>query len=163
MLNRKARRHYGVSSREVFNRNLHPASCKEWDDIEECFKAGNRMVWHIKKGQTVSSTAPILLPFYRVFSPQSSKTVTSQLIYCDANSAPAGFESKPGSATQVACKMVINLQSVPEHLWREQQSPSGQSYSRLDYELGVQIESGGLRFDLRVDGVVYGKVVATFK
>ncbi|KAK3616102.1 hypothetical protein LTR22_027182 [Elasticomyces elasticus] len=160
--NRKARRHYGVEYREPFQAGRHPNSCKQWDNIEERWVAANRMEWFIKKGQTVSSTEPVLFDFYVSFDAGHSRTLTEELIICDADVAPRGFDSKAGAVTRVACKMVVNVNSVPRHLFEEQRNSQGRSYQCLSFQLGMQVESGGLRFDFRVDDVVYGKVAATF-
>ncbi|KAK5110551.1 hypothetical protein LTR62_005743 [Meristemomyces frigidus] len=50
-----------------------------------------------------------------------------------------------------------------DHLWGQCRSEYGSCYSRLVFDVGMQIDSGGLRFDLRVDGVVYGDVTMTFE
>ncbi|KAK5673945.1 hypothetical protein LTR17_027829, partial [Elasticomyces elasticus] len=140
----------------------HPNSCKQWDNIEERWVAANRMEWFIKKGQTVSSTEPVLFDFYVSFDAGHSRTLTEELIICDADVAPRGFDSKAGAVTRVACKMVVNVNSVPRHLFEEQRNSQGRSYQCLSFQLGMQVESGGLRFDFRVDDVVYGKVAVTF-
>lgn len=67
------------------------------------------------------------------------------------------------SSTQVLCKLTTNLHRVPEHLWEKKTNSSGLQYQRLSFEIGMQIESGGSRFDCMVDGVVYGQAVAEFK
>ncbi|KAK4544121.1 hypothetical protein LTR36_004619 [Oleoguttula mirabilis] len=163
VLHRKARRHYGVKCNTAFVAGIHDVGRKVWDDLEKCWHATNEMRWYIAKGDTVCSTQPILFPFYRCFALGASRTVTDELIICDDNFAPSVYSSAPGSATRVVCKMVVNLQSVPKHLWKELTNSSGERYDRLDYKVGMQIESGGLRFDCRVDGVVYGKATATFR
>ncbi|KAK5744403.1 hypothetical protein LTR17_002113 [Elasticomyces elasticus] len=159
---RKARRHYGVSCSELFDASRHPASCKKWDDTEEKWVADNRMSWAIVKGQTVSSTTPVLVPFYRTFVAGQSKTVTEELVISDADSAPSAFSLTPGSGTRVSCRMLVNLNTVPANLWEVDRNSRGKAYHRLNYKIGMQIESGGLRFDFRVDDVVYGRVNATF-
>lgn len=58
---RIARKHYGVSAREAFDKSKHPESCREWDPQEEKFKATGRMTWFIKKGQSCDSEEAILL------------------------------------------------------------------------------------------------------
>lgn len=121
----------------------------------------DQMTWYIKKGQTISSTEPILFPFYRTFTSGNTKTVKDDLIVCDHEIAPT-YHAKARKATRVLCTLVSNLDNVPPHLFQFKRSEDGELYQRLDYELGMQIESGGLKFDLRVDGVTYGDVTASF-
>ena len=111
----------------------------------------------------MSSTEPVVFPIYRDLLPSQSRTVTDDLVVCDFEKAPQGFEKHRGASTRVLCKLVVNLSSVPAHLWEPRQSPSGRQCQRLNYQLGMQIESGGLRFDMRVDDVVYGNVTAKFE
>jgi hypothetical protein len=120
------------------------------------------MVWYIKKNWTVSSSTPILFSFYRTFLPGASRTITTELIVCDTNNAPTGHDVGPMSKTRVLCKLVTNLNKVPNQLWEERIAHDGRTYHTLTHEIGMQIESGGLKFDLRVDGVVYGDITATF-
>ncbi|KAK4895262.1 hypothetical protein LTR27_006605 [Elasticomyces elasticus] len=160
--NRKARRHYGVRCSEAFDPSIHPISCRTWDIDEESWRANHRMSWFISKGQTVSSTKPVVFPFYRTFAAGDSKTVTSELIIADGDVAPKGWSSALGSDTRVACRMTVNLNAVPAKLWKTKCNPKGKVYQQLDYNIGMQIESGGLRFDFRIGDVVYGKVNATF-
>ncbi|KAK5129421.1 hypothetical protein LTR08_003277 [Meristemomyces frigidus] len=164
ILNRKSRRHYGVQCRPLFDARVHSASNKVWDDNTEQWLANNHMAWYINKGDTVSSTEPILFPFYSTASMNMNSTLSiHELIVCDDDVAPSTFDKNPGSATQVMCKMIVNLRSVPRHLWKEHVNSTGTRYKRLDLVMGMQVESGRLRFDFRVDGVVYEKVMATFE
>jgi hypothetical protein len=162
VISRKSRRHYGLVVSQEFAPSVHPKECKYWDDNDGTWRARNRMKWYVGKGTTVCSEAPLIFYFYRDFALGASKTVTEDLVACDANIAPGGYSSAPGSTTRVLCKTPINLEKVPAHLFESCTSLSGRKYLRLNYEIGMRIESGGLRFDLRVDGVVYGQITATF-
>ena len=162
VLNRKARRHYGVRCSRHFDARIHPASCKYWDVYDECYMANDRMSWYIEKGQTVPSNERILFPFSQKFSLHGDRRTTIELVACDNDIASEGFESGINAATKVVCEAVVNLDSVPAHLWANEINSAGLRYRELDYRLGMQVESGRLRFDLRVDGVVYGSVEATF-
>lgn len=86
----------------------------------------------------------------------------TELIFSDDDDAPDVYVAG-SSSTQVLCKLTNNLHRVPEHLWQSKTNSSGLRYQRLSFEIGMQIESGGLRFDCMVDGVVYGQAVAEFK
>lgn len=124
--------------------------------------AQDRMCWYIRKGQTVSSIEPILFDFYRTSASGFVTTFPLELIVCDLKKAPAGYTTHEDSATKVLCTMIVNLSGVPTHLYKSLRSPEGRPYQRIEYQIGMQLESGGLKFDLRVDGVVYGKITARF-
>ena len=163
VISRKSRRHYGVKKNTSFDASIHPPSCKQWDDLDEKWKAADRMTWYIQKGDTVSSTAPILFPFYRTFAKGSRKTGTSSLIVCDREVAPDGFEYGPRSPTRVLCKLDIDFQKIPSRLWKKRFTSEGKPYDKINYQLGMQIGSGTIKFDLRVGDVVYGDVTAKFE
>ncbi|KAI7459930.1 actin-like ATPase domain-containing protein [Hortaea werneckii] len=158
VISRKARRHYGVKVMEPFNCLLHPEQARYWDPLEECWKAQNQTRWYIKKGDTVSSDEPVLLPFYRRFCSSDSRVVTSYLIVCEDDVAPTYCSKK----TRIACRLVVDLSDVPEYLWESVWNSKNTFYQKLHYDLGMQIESGVIRFDFRINNVVYGKVTASF-
>ena len=72
------------------------------------------------------------------------------------------YDKSTFSSTRQLCSLLVNLNAVPLHLFSNRRGANGKSYQRLDYQLGMQLDSGGLKFDLRVDGVVYGNITATF-
>ncbi|KAI6823504.1 actin-like ATPase domain-containing protein [Hortaea werneckii] len=164
ILNRKARRHYGVHVHNYFQPNKHAAHLRYWDDNTGKWMARDQMQWYIKKGETVSSTGPVLFPFtFTVTSYEEMNQVRRlEMVACDSDLQPSTFSKDPGGETKVICTMLVNLAQVPRHLWHQKRNSAGMIYYELSMELGMQIESGGLRFDFRVDGVVYSKVMATF-
>ena len=87
---------------------------------------------------------------------------SSSVIVCDQAKAPNTLERGIRSATRVLCTLDVDLTPVPRRYWKQHSNGSGVRCQSLDYTLGMQVESGGLRFDLRVDDVVYGNVVAKF-
>ncbi|KAI7390590.1 actin-like ATPase domain-containing protein [Hortaea werneckii] len=157
VLSRKARRHYGVVVNRPFDEKVHSDSVKYWDDFESCWKAKDQMRWYIRKGDTIPSDAPVLFSFYRCFELNDRKEANHALIVCDDDNAPSQCEA----STRSICVMQSDLEDVPAHLWRWKRSSKG-PYKKLSFEMGMQIQSGGLRFDLRVDNVTYGKVTTAF-
>lgn len=101
--------------------------------------------------------------FYRTFdNNHDRKTATVDLVACDEEDAPDGYESGRHSTTRKICTLTVDLTSVPARFWKHRTNPSGVRYQHLSYQLGMQIQSGGIRFDLRIDGVTYGDVVTSF-
>lgn len=162
VLSRKSRCHYGVICWTHFDGSIHPLSCKQWDALDEVWRAEDRIKWFIGKGQTVSSTAPVLLPFCRKHLRGQGKTATPTLVVCDNDDAPNGFEKNTQLSARVLAQMVVNLNEVPAYLWRDHRNTKGTMFQQLSYELGMQIESAGLKFDMRIDDVVYGDVTVAF-
>ncbi|KAI7255473.1 actin-like ATPase domain-containing protein [Hortaea werneckii] len=158
VISRKARRHYGVKMKTPFNSSIHPDKVKYWDPLEESLWATNQMTWYIKKGETVSSDESVLFPFYRCFNSGESRIALDNLIVCEDDVAPTYASNK----TRTACELMVDLNDVPECFWKSAYNSRGIRYQRLSYHLGMQITSGGIHFDFRVDGVVYGEVTASF-
>ncbi|GAB1742998.1 hypothetical protein NU219Hw_g8696t1 [Hortaea werneckii] len=157
VLSRKARRHYGVASSRCFDEKVHTADVKYWDQLEQCWRARDQMQWYIKKGDTVPSDEPILFSFYRCYSTPVHKLSRHELIVCEDDDAP----SQLNASTRTICVMQSDLTDVPAPKWHQKHGSNG-PYKKLHYKLGMQIESGGLSFDLRIDDVIYGKVTTTF-
>ena len=163
VLSRKARRHYGVSHRADFDPKIHLKSERVWDGDEEKWMVDDRVKWYIRKGRTCKADDPVLFPFYNTFRDGMGKTQVSNLVVCDDDDPPDIYDPSDSGPVRELCKLPVNLDSVPGRLWKTETNSKGQRYEKLDYHLGMQIDSGGLRFDQRVDGVVYGDVVAEFK
>ncbi|KAI7155864.1 actin-like ATPase domain-containing protein [Hortaea werneckii] len=159
VLSRKARRHYGVKHSSRFDSSIHSEHLRYWDDLKLCWKADDQMTWFITKGETVRPDKPVFFPFHRKYDRPRDKTVTDYLIVCDQDVAPREYNDRN---TRSICALKTDLGRVPAHHWKDKFNSRGTRYQEIHYMLGMQIQSGGLRFDLRVDGVVYGDVVATF-
>ncbi|GAB1730368.1 hypothetical protein NU195Hw_g7572t1 [Hortaea werneckii] len=159
VLSRKARRHYGVKHSSRFDSSIHSEHLRYWDNLKLCWKADNQMTWFITKGETVRPDGPVFFEFHRKYQQPSDKIVTDHLIVCDQDVAPREYNDH--NARKI-CALKTDLGRVPAHHWKTRVNSHGTHYQELHYVLGMQIGSGGLRFDFRVDGVVYGNVVATF-
>lgn len=79
---------------------------------------------------------------------------------CDDDEAPrVNFES---NSVRTLCTLTTDLSQVPSHFWTQKVNSMGGKYQSLGFTLGVRVESGGLRFDLRVGNLTYGEVTASF-
>ena len=88
--------------------------------------------------------------------------MAADLVMCDDDSPPELYKSGRGTTTHILCTLVPNLNLVPNHLWRWQTTAKGAQYQQLNFQLAMAIESGGLRFELRVGNKAYGNVTASF-
>lgn len=85
--------------------------------------------------------------------------MSQALIVADGDHAPG--RSSP-TLTRTLCTLHADLSIVPEQFWRSHVNSAGIQYQSLHFTYCMIIESGGLRFDLRVGGVSYGEVKASF-
>lgn len=84
--------------------------------------------------------------------------MTDDLIGCDADTAPDSY-SKDLSKV---CTLTTDLNTVPRTLFTRLTTSKGVEFDNLDFTLDMRIESAGLVFELKVDGVRYGAVSAKF-
>lgn len=87
---------------------------------------------------------------------------TDELIVCDDDNLPSTHASKRFSSTRVLCKIETDLRAVPARCWKTCTNSDGGRYQSLTFVLGMQMDSGSLLFDMRVNNVEYGSVTATF-
>ncbi|KAF2718371.1 actin-like ATPase domain-containing protein [Polychaeton citri CBS 116435] len=164
VLYRKSRRHYGIKCNQVFDPHQHPASCQYLDVLEGIYHANNCLPWFIRKNEQVSSERPILFPFYWTRLPQQfgPKPQHIMLCICESDVAPAGLHSDADNSTvRTLCRSEVDLSIVPQHLWAGKIGLV--RYDRLDCKVGMRVESGGLRLDLRAGDAIYGEMVAEFE
>lgn len=80
------------------------------------------------------------------------------LIACDADVAPDSYQK----GLINVCTLTTDLGQVPKSLFTRLTTTKGVEFDNLDFTLDMKIESAGLVFELKVDGVRYGAVQAKF-
>lgn len=80
------------------------------------------------------------------------------LIACEADTAPDAYQK----GLINVCTLTTDLNTVPKSLFTRLTTTKGVEFDNLDFTLDMRIESAGLTFELRVDGVRYGAVTAKF-
>ena len=158
VVSRKARMHYGTSYATVYDEDKHLTSERYWSPLWERWMVSDRMQWHIAKGDTVSANAPVAFHYTRNFRPDQSLVVTDELIACEADVAPAAYSRDLISV----CTLTTDLIAVPKSLFTHLTTTRGVVFENLDFTLEMTVDAGGLSFELKVDGVRYGKVEAEF-
>ncbi|KAF2741105.1 actin-like ATPase domain-containing protein [Polyplosphaeria fusca] len=158
VMSRRSRWHYGTSYATVFDEAKHPISDRYWSPLWERWMVSDRMQWHIAKGAQVSEAQPISFHYTRNFRPGQSLVVEDDLIACDADSAPDSY--RKGLIN--VCTLTTDLNTVPKSLFTRLTTTKGVEFDNLDFTLDMRIESAGLVFELKVDGVRYGAVSAKF-
>lgn len=84
--------------------------------------------------------------------------VEDDLIACEDDEAPDAFEK---TLTHV-CTLTTDLRAVPKSLFTRLTTTKGVEFDNLDFSLDMRVQSAGLLFELRVEGVKYGSVSAKF-
>ncbi|KAF2027542.1 actin-like ATPase domain-containing protein [Setomelanomma holmii] len=158
VVSRRSRWHYGTSYATVFDEAKHPISDRYWSPLWERWMVSDRMQWHIAKGAQVSESTPISFHYTRNFRPGQSLIVEDDLIACDAETTPDSF--RKGLIN--VCTLTTDLNTVPKSLFTRLTTTKGVEFDNLDFTLDMRIESAGLVFELKVDGVRYGSVGAKF-
>lgn len=178
VISRKARMHYGTSYATVFDEERHSVSERYWSPLWERWMVSDRMQWHIAKvrlnflhavtrvystdsyqGEAISPLAPIAFHYTRNFRPGQSLLVTDDLIACEADEPPAAYTRE----LVHVCKLTTDLNAVPRSLFTRLTTTRGVEFDNLDFTLEMIVDSAGLGFELKVDGVRYGRVDADFQ
>ncbi|KAF3046083.1 hypothetical protein E8E12_010928 [Didymella heteroderae] len=147
VVSRRSRWHYGTSYATVFDESKHPISDRYWSPL-----------WERWMGAQVSESQPISFHYTRNFRPGQSLIVEDDLIACDMDVAPDSF--RKGLIN--VCTLTTDLNNVPKSLFTRLTTTKGVEFDNLDFTLDMRIESAGLVFELKVDGVRYGGVQAKF-
>ncbi|CAI6268735.1 unnamed protein product [Periconia digitata] len=158
VVSRRSRWWYGTSYATVFDETRHPIADRYWSPLWERWMVSDRMQWHIAKGAQVSEASPISFHYTRNFRPGQSLIVEDDLIACDLDTAPDAYRKELINV----CTLTTDLNTVPKSLFTRLTTTKGVEFDNLDFTLDMRIESAGLVFELRVDGVKYGGVSAKF-
>ncbi|KAF1812575.1 actin-like ATPase domain-containing protein [Eremomyces bilateralis CBS 781.70] len=158
VISRRSRWHYGTSYATVFDATRHPMEDRYWSPLWERWMVSDRMQWHIAKDQQVSEHNPISFHYTRNFRPGQSLIVEDELIGCNDDDAPDAYHKE----LTTVCTLRTDLNAVPRSLFTRLTTTKGVEFDNLDFTLDMRIESAGLTFELKVDGVRYGVVAAKF-
>lgn len=158
VISRKARMHYGTSYATVYDEEKHSVSERYWSPLWERWMVSDRMQWHIAKGEAISPSTPISFHYTRNFRPGQSLMVTDDLIACPADEPPAAYTRELSNV----CTLTTDLNAVPRSLFTRLTTTRGVEFDNLDFTLEMIVDSAGLGFELKVDGVRYGRVEAEF-
>ncbi|KAL1875351.1 hypothetical protein VTK73DRAFT_10085 [Phialemonium thermophilum] len=158
VISRKARLHYGTSYATVYDEAKHSVSERYWSPLWERWMVSDRMQWHIAKGEAISPLSPIAFHYTRNFRPGQSLVVTDDLIACEADEPPAAYTRD----LIHVCTLTTDLNAVPRSLFTRLTTTRGVEFDNLDFTLEMTVDSAGLSFELKVDGVRYGRVEAEF-
>jgi len=158
VVSRKARMHYGTSYATVYDETKHSVSERYWSPLWERWMVSDRMQWHIAKGEAISPLQPIAFHYTRNFRPGQSLVVTDDLIACEADEPPRAYTRD----LVHVCTLTTDLSAVPRSLFTRLTTTRGVEFDNLDFTLEMIVDSAGLGFELKVDGVRYGRVDAEF-
>ncbi|KAI1083932.1 actin-like ATPase domain-containing protein [Whalleya microplaca] len=158
VISRKARMHYGTSYATVYDESKHSVSERYWSPLWERWMVSDRMQWHIAKGEAISPLSPIAFHYTRNFRPGQSLIVTDDLIACDADEPPVAYNRD----LVHVCTLTTDLNAVPRNLFTRLTTTRGVEFDNLDFTLEMIADSAGLGFELKVDGVRYGRVETEF-
>ncbi|KAK4228021.1 hypothetical protein QBC38DRAFT_171575 [Podospora fimiseda] len=158
VISRKARMHYGTSYATIYDEEKHSVMERYWSPLWERWMVSDRMQWHIAKGEAISPIQPIAFHYTRNFRPGQSLVVADDLIACEADEPPNAYTRD----LVHVCTLTTDLSAVPRSLFTRLTTTRGIEFDNLDFTLEMIVDSAGLGFELKVDGVRYGRVDAEF-
>ncbi|KAI0479249.1 actin-like ATPase domain-containing protein [Xylariaceae sp. FL0804] len=159
VVSRRARMHYGTSYATVYDEDRHSVTERYWSPLWERWMVSDRMQWHIAKGEAISPLTPVAFHYTRNFRPGQSLVVTDDLIACEDDEPPAAHARE---RLAHVCTLTTDLGAVPRSLFTRLTTTRGVEFDNLDFTLEMLVDSAGLGFELKVDGVRYGRVEAEF-
>jgi hypothetical protein len=112
----------------------------------------------VVQGEALSPLTPVSFHYTRNFRPGQSLIVSDDLIACDADVPPTAYSRDLINV----CTLTTDLGAVPKSLFTRLTTTRGVEFDNLDFTLEMVVESAGLGFELKVDGVRYGRVEAEF-
>ncbi|KAK6353146.1 hypothetical protein TWF696_005136 [Orbilia brochopaga] len=148
---RIARRSYGVCIDAVYERGVHSADAKYWDDCDNIFRARDQMEWFIRKGIQISDGKKKVfrLPYTQHLTPDefaNPKYLNAKdtLYACDSDDAP-------------------NEPTRNENKWKSKSKLDGTSFYYIEFELVMEVEGEKMVFGLELDEVRYSSVSTKFR
>ncbi|EFW98496.1 hsp70-like protein [Grosmannia clavigera kw1407] len=162
VLSRRARFHYGTSYATVYDETKHEVGERYWSPLWERWMVSDRMQWHIAKDDAISPLEPIAFHYTRNFRPGQSLLVTDDLLACAADEPPLAYTRGRDANLIHVCTLTTDLRAVPRSLFTRLTTTRGVEFDNLDFTLEMVVDSAGLGFELKVDGVRYGRVEAEF-
>ena len=106
----------------------------------------------------MSETQPISFHYTRNFRPGQSLIVEDDLFACEEEEAPDAHSKE----LIHVCTLTTDLSVVPKSLFTRLTTTKGYEFDNLDFSLDMRVQSAGLVFELKVEGVRYGVVEAKF-
>ncbi|THY76437.1 actin-like ATPase domain-containing protein [Aureobasidium pullulans] len=156
---RVARHHYGVITRLAYDPAKHSRKNCIFDEDDEKWYAENQVEWYVKKGQSMPSGTPILLPFHFASSIKLQSEVIS-LVISDEDEAPVEWSHT--ARTRTLGTIQVNLENLGNGKWKKRKTDTGRKFVVLDYSVGMSLGSGGLVFDVRVGEKICGSLRAKY-
>ncbi|KAI4720031.1 actin-like ATPase domain-containing protein [Aureobasidium sp. EXF-10727] len=156
---RIARHHYGVINRLPFEPDKHSRKNCFFDTDDETWYAENQVTWFVKKGESMPSGTPIVLPFH---FPACNKLLSETITLVISNEEEAPMEFATTARTRSLGTIEVNLEKVAASRWKKSKTSSGKKFVSLDYKVGMLFGSGGLVFDMRVGDKLCGSLRAKY-
>ncbi|KAF2718548.1 hypothetical protein K431DRAFT_129934 [Polychaeton citri CBS 116435] len=152
---RCCRASYGVTCRELYDkRNPHHAHRPtEKDKYDGCIYVPHCIHWFVKKGEPVSTDAPIIHEFCRKMTPGNGNRVFPTKVvmsYNDLERLPAGVNED----VTPLCDIASDLTGADETRFKERNKrfwKSGERFLEIFYEIRVLIGPADLTFELWFD------------
>ncbi|KAJ8607344.1 hypothetical protein MRB53_040362 [Persea americana] len=157
---RVLRSHYGVKCDAPFDEKKHPLSSRVLGSVNGEFRATDAMEWFFPKGATVAAEQTHSLtmslhfanPDPNAVKPQE-KVVQHILYASDGEDAPKVFTKD----LRHMLKVTADLAGVPATYYERHTPAKAKQFCTLTYTLQLRVDAAGLRFEVLVGGIAYGR------
>ncbi|KAI1414508.1 actin-like ATPase domain-containing protein [Hypoxylon sp. FL1857] len=142
-----SRAHFGVQFKTKFEEGKHLEEDRQWDDLEERWKAKKQMHWYVRKGDDVSKSEPVRAEWYRNYEGGFGKAMKQTIYQCADEVAPGRMNGE--------VKVLCDIEWVPDVSFEELEwktNSSGKRYKRLDYAIEFIPLGATAEFAVYIDG-----------
>ncbi|TGJ86878.1 hypothetical protein E0Z10_g1906 [Xylaria hypoxylon] len=143
-----SRASYGIDFLAKFDTLHHVEEDRVWDYDEALWMARNQMTWYLKRGQIVSRTEPVRMPWYNTYKPwKFDGTLSVILFQCNDEVPPNRKTSSVQQLGTLRCNLDILYSDLPK--FRNHQ---GDRMKKLNFELEMVPSGASVEFVLYADG-----------
>ncbi|KAM6516180.1 hypothetical protein FALCPG4_014371 [Fusarium falciforme] len=149
-----SRASYGVWHRTTFDPEVHLQQGKVWDETSHEWEAGNRMTWYLKKGENVSTKAPVSHSWHVLYETNSSfdGTIKVTICQCQEDTPPMRKNDSVETWATIECSIDTPFWGLKDH-----RNKAGIRVKRLDYHVEMVPSGASIEFAVVVNGKKVGK------
>ncbi|RMJ12396.1 hypothetical protein CDV36_007943 [Fusarium kuroshium] len=133
---------------------VHLQQDKIWDKEAHEWKATNQMRWYLKKGENVSTKAPVSHEWHRLYQTNDDfdGTFVVTIRQCQEGTPPARNNNSVKEWAKIKCSIDVPFWGLKDH-WNK----AGVRVKRLDYHVEMVPSGASIEFTVVVDGKKVGK------
>ncbi|KAI8713422.1 hypothetical protein NCS52_01286900 [Fusarium sp. LHS14.1] len=149
-----SRASYGLRHAEPFNPKVHLQQDKVWCETEHEWRAENQITWYLKKGENVSTKAPVSHPWWLLYETDGGfgGTFIVTISQCQEDTPPTRQNDSAKTWATIQCSIDTPFWGLEDH-WNK----AGVRVKKLEYHLEMVPSGASIEFAVVVNGKKMGK------